>query len=100
MLVSVFTKTTRDRWKGMLIAIFTLGLLLLMAMAVYRDIDLTVYMDLPEVFLSMMGIPDGADTASIGVPEDWGVPLLLALAGTAVVVTVAWMARRSSAGSS
>ncbi len=84
MLVSVFAKTTRDRWKGMVIAIFTLALLLLMAMAVYRDIDLTVYMDLPEVFLSMMGIPDGADTAALAVGVLYGFYGALTLAAMAV----------------
>ncbi|MGZ5384853.1 MAG: hypothetical protein ACXWH0_12810, partial [Acidimicrobiia bacterium] len=67
MLATVFTKTTRDRWKGVTIAIISLVLLLLMAMAVYRDIDMSIYTDLPEVFLSLMGIPDGADVASLAV---------------------------------
>jgi ABC-2 type transport system permease protein len=84
MLASVFAKTTRDRWKGMAIAIISLGLLLLMAMSVYKDIDISVYSNLPEVFLSIMGIPDGADVASLAVGVLYGFYGALTLAGMAV----------------
>ena len=84
MLASVFAKTTRDRWKGMAIAMFSLGLLLWMVMAVYQDIDITIYTDLPEVFLSIMGIPDGADVASLAVGVLYGLYGALTLAGLAV----------------
>ncbi len=84
MLASVFTKTTRDRWKGMLIAVVTLALLLLMAMAVYRDIDLSIYLELPEVFLEIMGIPDGADAASLAIGVLYGFYGALTLAALAV----------------
>jgi ABC-2 type transport system permease protein len=84
MLASVFLKTTRDRWKAMAIAMVSLGLLLLMAMAVYRDIDLSIYTELPEVFLSIMGIPDGADVASLAVGVMYGFYGALTLAALAV----------------
>ncbi len=84
MLASVFAKTTRDRWKGMAIAMFSLGLLLWMVMAVYQDIDISVYTELPEVFLSIMGIPDGADVASLAVGVMYGFYGALTLAGMAV----------------
>ena len=84
MLASVFAKTTRDRWKGMAIAMFSLGLLLWMVMAVYQDIDISVYSDLPEVFLSIMGIPEGADVASLAVGVLYGFYGALTLAGLAV----------------
>ncbi len=38
--------------------------------------------------------PDGTDTANLAAPEDWGIPLLLAIAGFAVVMTIGWVARR------
>ena len=60
MLTSVFTKTTRDRWKGMAIGVsITLAALLFFGMSVYRDIDLSVYTSLPEVFRTLMDIPSG-----------------------------------------
>ncbi len=84
MLASVFAKTTRDRWKGMAIAMFSLGLLLWMVMAVYQDIDISAYSELPEVFLSIMGIPEGADVASLAVGVMYGFYGALTLAGLAV----------------
>lgn len=65
MLATVVTKTFRDRWKGQAIGAFTLVLLFLMGMAVYRDIDLKVYTDLPEVFRSLMNIPADADVGAL-----------------------------------
>ena len=38
--------------------------------------------------------PDGPDTAVLGAPEDWGVPLLLGAVGFAAVLGIGWVARR------
>ncbi len=38
--------------------------------------------------------PDGPDTAKLGAPEAWGTPLLLGLAGFAVVTAIGWWAKR------
>ena len=65
MLANVFTKTTQDWWKGMAIAVVTLGALFLMGMTVYRDIDISIYTSLPDAFLSLFGIPADADIASL-----------------------------------
>jgi ABC-2 type transport system permease protein len=65
MLATVATKTLRDRWKGMVIAGVSLALMLLFAMAVYRDIDISVYTDLPEAFRSLINIPKDADVGSL-----------------------------------
>ena len=66
MLANVFTKTTRDRWKGVVIGAAVMGVMFLFAMAVYRDIDIAgLYSNLPEAFLSLMGIPAGADVGAL-----------------------------------
>lgn len=65
MLATVVTKTFRDRWKGEAIGAVTLVLLFLMGMSVYRNIDLKVYTDLPEVFRSLMNIPADADVGAL-----------------------------------
>lgn len=65
MLSTVITKTFRDRWRGEAIGAITLVLLFLMGMAVYKDIDLAVYTDLPEVFRSLMNIPSDADVGAL-----------------------------------
>jgi ABC-2 type transport system permease protein len=67
MLINIFTKTIRDRWFGTLIATVTLVLFVLMAMAFYRDIDLSFYTELPEVFRQILGVPPGVDVASLGI---------------------------------
>ncbi len=65
MLANVFTKTTQDWWKGMAIAVVTLGLLFLFGMTIYRDIDISIYTSMPDAFLSLFGIPKDADIASL-----------------------------------
>ncbi len=65
MLATVVTKTVRDRWKGIAIAGFSLAIMLLFGMAVYRDIDISVYTDLPEAFRSLINIPKNADVGSL-----------------------------------
>ena len=72
MLANVFTKTTRDRWKGEAIGVVTLAVFFLFGMAVYRDIDLAVYTNLPEVFRTMVNIPKDADVASLAYGAIYG----------------------------
>jgi ABC-2 type transport system permease protein len=72
MLANVATKTVRDRWRGMAIGAFTIGLLLVLGMSAYREIDLSVYTDLPEVFRSLMHIPKDADVASLAYGAIYG----------------------------
>lgn len=42
--------------------------------------------------------PDGADTAALARPVDWGMPVVLALAGLVVVVAIGWVAGRTASG--
>lgn len=65
MLSTVITKTFRDRWRGEAIGALSLVLIFLAGMSVYRDIDLTVYTDLPELFRSLMNIPADADVGAL-----------------------------------
>ncbi len=84
MLATVFTKATRDRWLGVAIGAGLLALWMLMAMAVYRDIDLSLYTNLPEAIRGVMGIPDGADVATLAYSVLFGFAGSLTLAGLAV----------------
>jgi len=65
MLASVFTKTIRDRWMGMFIGAITLGLLLLMGMAAYKSIDLSIYDSMPAGFRNLLAIPKGASIGAL-----------------------------------
>jgi len=72
MLTSVFAKTTRDRWKGMTIGVIALSALLFFGMSVYRDLDLSIYTSLPEVFRTLMDIPADADVGSLAYGAIYG----------------------------
>ncbi len=89
MLSGVFAKTVRDRWLGWTIAFASLVALMLMAMAVYKEIDLSLYTGLPEVYRSLIGVPEEADVASLSIN---------ALIGSYGALTVAAMALAMGAG--
>jgi len=67
MLANVFTKAVRDRWLGTTIFTLALGLILLWAMSIYREIDLNVYAGMPEALRAIMGIPVTADVGSMAI---------------------------------
>ena len=69
---NIFLKTARDRWLGWAITAASLTLLLLLGMFTYRDIDLTVYAELPEVYRSLLGISDDVDVGGLAVGEVFG----------------------------
>jgi ABC-2 type transport system permease protein len=98
MLATVFTKTFRDRWRAIGIASFSLALLLLLAMSVYREFDLSFYDDMPEAFRSMMSIPDGADAAGLSIGVLYGLYGSFTLAGLAISMGSASIAGEESDG--
>ena len=84
MLANVFTKTVRDRWKGEAIAAVTMAAMLLFGMAVYKDIDLSVYTDLPAGLRALAGISETADAASLAYAAIYGSYGALVIAGLAI----------------
>lgn len=79
----IFTRTLRDNWRGWAIAVVSLAAIFLLAMAVYRDIDLGIYTSMPEIFRSMVGIPEEADVGSLAVNAfvgSYGAMVLAAMA--------------------
>ena len=84
MLANVFTKTTKDRWKGMAIGAVTVGALLFLGMSAYREIDLALYASLPEVFRTLLDIPQDADVASLAYGAIYGSYGTLTLAALAL----------------
>ena len=71
-LSSIFLKTARDRWLGWAISAASLTLLLFFGMSVYRDIDLTVYTELPEAFRSLLGIGEDVDVGGLAIGYIFG----------------------------
>ncbi|MCP3975562.1 MAG: ABC transporter permease subunit [bacterium] len=101
MLATVVTKTFRDRWKGEAIGAVTLVLLFFMGMAVYRDIDLAVYTDLPEIFRSLMNIPSDADVGALAygaIYTSYGAMTLTALAISMGSASIAGEERNGTMG--
>lgn len=71
-LSSISLKVARDRWLGWAISAGSLTLLLLFGMATYRDIDLTVYTQLPEAFRSLLGIGEDVDVGGLAIGYVFG----------------------------
>lgn len=86
MLSSVFSKTILDRYRAVLITVISLAVLLVFAMAVYQDIDLSLYNDLPEGFQSLLGIPADADVAVLAFTAIYNSYGALALGGVAIAM--------------
>lgn len=101
MLATVVTKTVRDRWKGTVIGAVTIALLLVFGMAVYRDIDLSFYQDLPEAYRTLVNIPAEADVGSLaygGIYSTYGALTLAAIALVAGSASVAGEERNGTLG--
>ena len=98
MLTNVFTKTVADRWKGMGVGALTLGTFLLFGMAVYRDIDLSIYTTMPEIFRSIVNISAEADVASLAYGAIYSSYGAMTLAGLALAMGAAATAREERLG--
>jgi len=93
MYANVFTKTSRDRITPMVIGASAIGLFLLLGMAVYKDVDLTLYMEtMPPAILEMMGIPEGADAAGLAFGAMYSFMGALTIAGLAISMGTASIA--------
>lgn len=86
MLSGVFTKSIDDRWRTTTLGSAAVGLFLVLGLAAYREIDLSVYTDLPESIRSVMNIPDGADVASLGFGVIYNLMAAMTLAGLAISI--------------
>lgn len=92
MLSSIFAKAIRDRWIAMSVATGLVGVWLVLAMAIYRDIDISVYTDLPAAIRDLMGIPAGADAATLAYNVMLDFAAALTVAGLAVSMGAAAIA--------
>ena len=86
MLANVFTKSSSDRAVGMVVGAAVIGLMLWAGMAVYRDIDLAIYDSLPPAMRNLMGIPEGADAASMAFGAIYTLMGALTLGGIAISI--------------
>ncbi len=101
MLATVVTKTFLDRWKGAAIGAAALAIMFFFGMAVYRDIDLAVYTDLPEALRSLMNIPADADVGALAygaIYSSYGALTLAALALSMGSASIAGEERNGTMG--
>jgi len=93
MFANVFTKTSRDRLTGMVIGAAAIALMLWMGMAVYKDVDLTLYFEtMPPGFLELMGIPEAGDAAGLAFGAMYNFMGALTIAGLAISMGTASIA--------
>lgn len=64
-LHSYVTLTLHNRWRLIVFAPLSLAALFVFGMAVYRDVDVSLYSDLPTSVQSLLGLPAGADVAAL-----------------------------------
>lgn len=87
MGATIFSRTVRDRTASELLGALVVGLLLLVSMGVYADIDVSFYYDLPPAMLDMMGISDQVGgTAGIAYGAIYNLIGALTLAGMAISI--------------
>ena len=98
MLSSVFTKSIRDRWRGVTIGVVSLAALLWFGMIVYQDIDLSLYTDLGPTFQSLIGIGEDADVASMSYNAIYGSYGALIMAGLAIAMGAGYIAGEERRG--
>jgi ABC-2 type transport system permease protein len=67
-------------------------------MAVYRQIDLSIYTDLPEAFLTLVGIPEDADVASLAYNAIYNSYGSLAMGGLVIAMGAAAIAGEERKG--
>ena len=101
MLVTVATKTFLDRWKGVTIGAFAVALMFFLGMAVYRDIDLAIYTDLPEALKALMNIPVDANVGALAygvIYSSYGALTLASLALSMGSASIAGEERKGTMG--
>ena len=84
MLANIFTKTTRDRFFGLSAAAVSVAVMFLGGMAVYSQIDVSFYYEMPQALLDLMGIPVGGDVAGLAFGAIYGLIGAMTLAGIAI----------------
>ena len=101
MLANVLTKNVLDRWKGIAIGAVSIGLVLLMGMSVYRNIDLALYTSMPAAIRGLMGIAEDTDVGGLAygaIYASYGALTLAALALSMGSASIAGEERNGTLG--
>lgn len=98
MPLTMLVKSLRDRWLACALGAGALAIFLVLAMAAYREIDLSLYTGLPEAMRDLLGIPADADVASLTYNVVLGTLASLTVAGLAVALGAGAIAGEERAG--
>ncbi len=82
----VLRRGLANGWKGLLITAAVVAGMLAVGLAVYTDLDLSIYDKLPEAVRALMGIPAHADPAIIAYNEMLASIGALAFVGVAIAI--------------
>ena len=96
--LAVSTMTVRDRWRGVTIAAVSLALMLPLAMAAYQSIDISLYDNFPEAMRTLMGLPEGADIATLAYSVVFSSYGALTIGGVAIAVGTSLVAGEEGKG--
>ena len=88
MLANIFTKTIRDQWKAEAIGAVTVVAMFVLGMAMYRDMDLSVFAEFPSVFRSLIGVSETVDPASLAYGAIYGAYGAIAIIALEQVVEI------------
>ncbi|MFY9219037.1 MAG: ABC transporter permease subunit [Candidatus Nanopelagicales bacterium] len=88
----VYTQTLSVRWRSVAIAVISLAVLLFFGIAVYRGIDPNIYSGLPESLRSLVGLPVGADVATLAYSAIYATYGGLTMAAMAIAAGVSSLA--------
>ncbi len=86
VVAAIARKAVRDRWVGMTVGAALVASFLWMGMAIYRDIDLSVYRDLPEVFRNLFSVGNVTDAATLAYGAVYGFYGGMTVVGIAIAV--------------
>lgn len=98
MLATITTKAIRDRWLSVAVGAGTMALLLIGGMAIYRDLDLSIYTGLPEAFRSLIGITEDTDVGGLAYGAIYSSYGVLVVAGLAISLGSGSFAREETNG--
>lgn len=86
MNAAILRRGLASGWKGVLIVAVVVSAMLAFGLAVYKDMDLSLYSKLPEAVRSLIGIPPHADPALLAYNEMLAALGALAFVGVAIAL--------------
>lgn len=86
MNAAILRRGVAEGWRGLLVAAVAVGAMLALALAMYRDLDLSIYEALPGSVRAVMGIPAQASPALMAYNEMLAVLGALTFTGVSIAL--------------